>query len=194
MKSTMNISMAAALALVIAGCCEDHEHDDGGQHGDGGQHDIGGRQHDGGQHDNVSQEPDGGYKMNQMACEHIKKGPFVDLTASASARPGPQWMKSDNRAYRVALSAGKVGYVRFAAANKGDHLFFFDKNIKVAFQDDMGKAISINKTVTSVAACAEVKARHTVDIPVVSLYFLKLGPETMNTNVTVVMGMTEHPH
>ena len=124
----------------------------------------------------------------------MKNGPFVDVTAGATARKIPAQMKSDHKAYRVALSAGKAGFVRFAAADKGDHLFFFDRNTKVAFQDDNGKAVSIRKTVTSITACAEVKVRHTVDLPMVGLYDLKLGPETTDTKVTIVMEVAKHPH
>ena len=187
MRMTTIIGMIAALALALAGCSDDNNHD-GGHQLEGG--------HDGGHHDGQlhdGQSHDGGGDLDKEGCEHLQKGPFVDLTAGADAKSAAT-VKADHKAYRVALSAGKAGFVSFAAADKGDHVFFLDQNTKAEFQDDKGKAITVEKTETSVTACAEVKAKLTVDLAAAGTYYLKLGPVTVDSTVTLVVEQGGHKH
>lgn len=181
MKTVWTICIALA-ALALAPACSDadleHEH-----------------AHDGGhQHDGTHQHGDSGTgDVDKEGCEHLKQGPYVDLTAGVDAKGAPQ-VKADHKAYRVALAAGQAGYLSFAAADKGDHLLYLDRNPRLQAQDDKGQAVAIESSVTSIAACTEVKARHTVELPAAGTYYLVLGPETANSKVTLVVEPAGHKH
>lgn len=136
---------------------------------------------------------DGGEDVNAEACGHLTKGPFSTVTAGADAKSAPT-IKAGHDAYRVSLSAGKVGHVGLAAADKGDHLFYLNLGVKLALQDDKGKAVAPEKSEGSVKACAEVKAKHTVELPAAGTYYLKLGPEAADATVTLVIEAAGHTH
>jgi hypothetical protein len=170
MKTLRILAMAASLALA-AGCSDDDIQDT----------------HDGGH------GADSGQDVDKGACAHLTKGPFTDVTAGADAKSAGA-VKDDHTAYRVALSAGKIGHVSFAAADKGDHLFYLDLGVKLELQDDKGKGIAPEKSESSVKACAAIKAKHTVDLPAAGTYYLKLGPEAADAKVTLVIEAAEHTH
>ena len=136
---------------------------------------------------------DGGDDLDVEGCEHMTEGPFVDVTAGADAASAGE-VRSDHHAYRVALAAGQAGYASYAADAAGDHVFFFDTDIALEVQDDQGAAVTIEESVTSIVACTEVKARHTVPLPAVGTYYLKLGPATAATTVTIVIEEAGHHH
>ena len=175
MNRLIMISLTTALALCTGGCDEDAPPlHDGGHALDHGH-----------LHDGPDQDTEG--------CAHLQKGPFVDLAAGADAAAAPA-VKADHRAYRVALSANKAGFVAYAAADGGDHLFFLDRKIAILFLDDKGKAVSPEKSEATIKACAEVKSKQTVDLPAAGTYYLQLGPELADATVTLVIEPAGHEH
>jgi hypothetical protein len=54
--------------------------------------------------------------------------------------------------------------------------------------------VNIEKSVKSIAACTEVKAKHTVDLASVGTYYLKLGPAASDHTVTLVLELGGHHH
>ena len=177
MKRTICV-FAATLALALAGCSDDDQQPDGGGQRDSALPDT--------VQDPDSQQKDSGNAVDKEACAHLTKGPFVVVAAGADAKSAPA-VKADHRAYRVALKANAAGFVSFAAADKGDRAFYLDRDIKLEFQDDKGKAVTVKQSVTSVQACTEVKAKHTVDLPAAGAYYLELGPETADAKVTMII-------
>lgn len=170
MKRSSVIIFAAALAL--AGCSDD----DGQQQSDAG-----------------AQHLDGGTNPNEEGCEHLKKGPVVDVTGGADFKSAGQ-VKEDHKAYRVSIPAGAASYARFAAGNKGDHLFFLNAAVMFEVLDDAGKTVKLESSETSVKECAEVKGRYLVELPAVGSYYLKLGPSAAVSKVTLVIEGVGHAH
>jgi hypothetical protein len=170
MNTNAVVGFTLCLVLVGAGCSDDDDH----HHGDGHAH-----KHDG-----------GGHNLNEEGCEHLEKGPFVDVTAGADAQ-GAVEVKADHQAYRVALTSGQAGFIKFAAAKKGDHVLFLDTDVSLEVQDDQGKPVTIENSEKGISECVVVKAKHTVELPGVGTYFFKLGPASA-AQVTVVVEEASH--
>jgi len=156
-------------ALALTGCGDDHD-----------------------DHNNNS-HADGGVNVNEEGCEHLKKGPFVDVTGGADIKTAGE-VKEDHKAYRVTIPAGAAGYVKFAAGDKGDHVIFLDAAVLFEVLDDQGKTVKLEKSETSIKECAEVKGKHTVDLPAVGTYYFKLGPSAAHAKVSLVIEGTGHAH
>jgi hypothetical protein len=123
--------------------------------------------------------------IDDEACEHLTSGPFTNVTASAARDGTTPQVRSDHMAYTAALTAGAVGYVAFAAAEAADYVVFFDKPMPFQVQDAAGATIPIEASETSSPACAEIRGRHTVALPVGTAYF-GLGPN-MGMPVSLVV-------
>ena len=171
MKTTK--MMVLAVALALAGCSDDDTNppavDAGPTH------------------------KDGGTNPNAGGCEHIKTGPFVDVTGGADFKSAGA-VKADHKAYRVSLPAGAASWAKFAADDKGDHVFFLGAAVMFELQDDAGKTVKPEKSDTSIKECAEVKGRYLVDLPAVGTYYLKLGPSAATSKVTLVIEEAGHGH
>jgi hypothetical protein len=172
MKTLLTITaLCAALVLLGPGC------------GDGGAENA----------DAAPQADGGAEDLDAEGCEHMKEGPFVDVSAGAAAATAGE-VKSDHHAYRVALTTGQAGYVKYAAAAAGDHVFFLDANVPFAVQDDQGAAVAIEESVTDFTVCTEVAVKHTVELSAVGTYYLVLGPDAAATGVTIVVEAAGHHH
>ena len=171
-------AVAAALAAVLAWGCSD----DGEPAADSGAADTMHHQGDGGH---------GG--LDEGACEHLTKGPHKNVTAGADAASAAE-IKSDHHGYKVALTSGAAGFVKFAADASGDHALFLDQDIAVEVQDDKGAALSIEESLKSISACTEVKGKHTIELPAAGTYYFKLGPGAALTSVTLVIEEAGHSH
>lgn len=132
--------------------------------------------------------------IDDEACEHLQGGPFTTVTASAARDGTTPQVRSDHMAYTVTLAAGAVGHVAFAAAEAADYVVFLDKPMPFQVQGAAGAMIPIEASETSSPACAEVRGRHTVALPVGTAYF-GLGPN-MGMPVSLVVeeaaGHDEH--
>ena len=170
----MKISSAIILAvtLALAGCGDD----DGQQQSDTG-----------------AQHLDGGTNLNEEGCEHLKQGPFVDVTGGADFKSAGE-VKEDHKAYRVSIPVGAVSYAKFAAGDKGDHIFFLNAAVLFEVLDDLGKTVKLEGSETSVKECTEVKGRHIVELPAVGTYYLKFGPSAASNKVTLVIEASGHTH
>src|SRR5687767_9944608 len=103
--------------------------------------------------------------VNDEGCEHMTEGPAMAVTAVATG-DGPL-VADDHRRYDVTLvpvTGGNGGRVRFAAAAAGDFIFFLDKAVPFSIQDSSGGAVAIEESLTSIAECTEVRARHTAEL------------------------------
>jgi hypothetical protein len=148
---------------------------------------------DGHEHDGHVEHGDGGHDLDEEGCEHLTKGPFVDVTVGADAVSAGE-VKSDHKAYRASLTAGQEGFLKYAAAAAGDLVVFLDQELGFEVQDDQGKALTIESSEKSVDACTEVKGKHTVELPAVGTYYLKLGPAASASQVTLVLELAGHAH
>lgn len=146
---------------------------------------------DGGGDGHVHQ--DAGVNLNEEGCEHMKKGPFVDVIAGADAKTATE-VKADHKAYRVKLTAGTDNYVKFAASAKGHILLFFDANVTLEVQDDQGQKVNLHKSETSIKECTEVKAKHVFEAAAVGTFYLKLTPGVSTTQMTIVVEEEGHTH
>ncbi len=129
---------------------------------------------------------------DEEACEHLKNGPAASVTATAASSGAPA-IKSDHKRYDVTfvdITGGKGGYVTYAAAEKGDYLFFFDRAAPVKFFDGSNKEVAPERSESSSTSCAEVMARHTVPLEV-GTYSLSFGPTT-ETSVKIVVEQNAH--
>jgi hypothetical protein len=139
----------------------------------------------------AGQAQDGHESLDEEGCEHLTEGPFVDISAGADA-PSAAEVKTDHQAYRVALTAGQVGFVKLTASDAGDHVLFLDTHLLLELQDDQGTFLPITSSASSITACAEVKGWHIFELPGAGTYFLKLGPgpDTEATQVILVIEQT----
>jgi len=136
---------------------------------------------------------DAGVNLNEEGCEHMKKGPFVNITAGTDTKTATE-VKADYKAYQVKLTAGTDNYVKFAAGAKGHILLFFDANVTLEVQDDQGQKVSLHKSETSIKECTEVKAKHVFEAAAVGTFYFKLTPGASTTQVTIVIEEEGHTH
>jgi hypothetical protein len=123
---------------------------------------------------------------NTEGCEHITAGPARAVTAVATG-DGPM-IDDDHYRYDVTLvpvTGGNGGRIRFAASEAGHYLFFLDKGVPFSVEDSSGGAVAIEESLTSIAECTEVRARHAVPLPVGTSHAI-FGP-TSETTVRVVV-------
>lgn len=165
------LTVISAAALSAAGCSDDAQAKLDGGHG----------------------HAEAGVNLNGEGCEHMEKGPFVDLQGAADPATAPE-LKADHHAYRVTIPAGAAGYARFAADAVGDLVLFFDADLLLAVEDDKGAAVALEKSEKGIAECTIVKAKHTVPIATVGSYRFKLGPSAAVSKVTIVVEEASHAH
>lgn len=165
-----SITISATMMLALAACSDDTQATpDGGHH------------------------HEAGVNLNSEGCEHMEKGPFVDLQSATAPAAAPE-LKADHHAYRVTIPAGAAGYVKFAAGAVGDLVLFLDADVSLGIEDDKGAAVSIEKSEKGIAECTIVKAKHTVEITTVGSYRFKLGPSAAASKVTIVVEEASHAH
>lgn len=150
--------------------------------------------------DDTPAKPDAGHahaeagtSLNAEGCEHLEKGPFVELQGATDPGSAPE-VKADHKAYRVTIPSGAAGYVKVNADAAGHLVLFLDADVPLGVEDDKGAKVAIEKSEQGIAECTIVKAKHTVHIATVGSYRLKLGPSAAVAKVTVVLEEEGHTH
>jgi hypothetical protein len=134
-----------------------------------------------------------GASVNSEGCEHLAEGPFVEVQGVADPKLAPE-VRADHQAYRVTLPVGAVGYVELAAGAAGDRAFFLDADLPLSVSDDRGAPIATESSEKTIPECAVVKAKHTIAIPAVGSYRIKLGPSATVSKLTLVIEEADHAH
>lgn len=124
------------------------------------------------------------------ACEHLIEGPETDVTATATSAGSPS-IASDHTRYDVAL-AGTGGFVRFAADEEAEFIFFVNDPIDFTLSDAGGE-ITPEDSQSSSPDCEEVQGRYTYDLTV-GTYHIELGPAVATTAVSIVVEEAAHDH
>jgi hypothetical protein len=174
MKVMKPTTYAAALLAITAAC---NGNDDA--HGSGGAPTV---------------------SLDAEACEHMTEGPFIDVTAGASASAAPD-VSAEHTSHRIALvahgAAGggggggsgggggggtaaspRGGYVSLAVPNAGDVVLFVDADVPLSVQDATGSDVAVEDSCDPSACstdCDLLKGRHTVELGV-GTYALRFGP------------------
>ena len=124
-------------------------------------------------------------------CEHLQEGPYTTVTATAARDGTAPAVAASHMAYTTTLPAGAVGYVSFAAAEAADYVVFLDQPVPFTVFDASGAMRAIEASETSSPACAEIRGKHTFELPVGTAYF-GLGPSTGTPVNLVVEESTGH--
>jgi hypothetical protein len=125
-------------------------------------------------------------------CEHLQEGPATAVTAAATSDAAPE-IDSDHRRYDVtltAISGGMGGFVRYAASEATDYVFFSSADVPMQFLDATGTAVTPEASAKSSTGCSEIKGRHLVPLEV-GPYSIQLGPTTL-TSVSIVVEEAAH--
>jgi hypothetical protein len=123
--------------------------------------------------------------IDAEACEHFAEGPYTNVTASAARDATTPSVRGDHMAYTTTLPAGAVGYVAFAAAEAADYVVLLDKPVPFQVLDAAGAMVTLEASETSSPECAEIRGKHTFELPVGTAYFA-LGPNMgMAVNLVV---------
>jgi hypothetical protein len=131
-------------------------------------------------HDDDDHDPDA------EACEHLEKGPYTNVTASAAHDDTAPRVAADHMAYTVPLTVSAVGYVAFPAAKATDYVVFLDRPVPFQVLDAAGAMVTLEASETSSPACAAIRGKHTFPLPVGTAYF-GLGPAMGDTPVNLVV-------
>ena len=127
-------------------------------------------------------------------------GPFVPAegpAAPAGTDAGSAVeVKADHKAYRVALSAAQQGWIRYSADELGELTVFVSQDVALDAVGDQNPQQTIPiEDKSTVDACTEVAARHTLDIDMVGTVYLLLGGgATESGPVTLVVEHGGHHH
>lgn len=132
--------------------------------------------------------------INAEACEHLKQGPSSAVTATTAAAGAPNVSEAHQRfdVTLVDVTGGKGGAVSYSSGAEGDLILFLSESVPLKVSDSAGADVAMEATVTSIAECDEVKARHTVPVAV-GTYTLTFGPTTVST-VQLVAETEAHAH
>jgi hypothetical protein len=122
-------------------------------------------------------------------CEHLQNGPATPVTATSAAAGAPS-VSDNHMRYDVTLPSGAAGYASFAPSAAGDYIFFLDQAVPFAVQDAAGANVAIESSSLTGAKCAEVKARHVLELGV-GTYRLVFGPSSSVSKVGVVIEKDE---
>jgi hypothetical protein len=121
-------------------------------------------------------------------CEHLKEGPGVSVTASATASGAPS-VSNDHKRYDITLPAGtggNTGSVSFAVSEANHYAFFLGSDVNLEITSTSGSSsVSFESSTKSSAACSEVKGRHVAEL-LVGTYTLTFSSPTQ-TRVSLVI-------
>ncbi|WP_257458520.1 hypothetical protein [Archangium lipolyticum] len=132
-------------------------------------------------------------------CEHLKEGPGVSVTATATANGAPA-VSNDHKRYDIALPAGtggNTGSVSFAVGEAAHYVFFLGADVNLGIATSAGSSsVSFESSEKSSEACGEVKGRYVAELQV-GTYTLTFGP-TSQSSVSLVIeeegGEHDHEH
>jgi hypothetical protein len=121
-------------------------------------------------------------------CEHLKEGPGVSVTATATASGAPS-VSNDHKRYDITLPAGtggNTGAVSFAVSEPAHYAFFLGSDVNLAITSTTdSSAVSFDSSTKSSEACTEVKGRHVAEL-LVGTYTLTFSSPTQ-TRVSLVI-------
>lgn len=130
-------------------------------------------------------------------CEHLKEGPGVSVTASATASGAPS-VSNDHKRYDITLPAGtggNTGSVSFAVSETAHYAFFLgsDVNLAIASTSD-SSAVSFESSTKSSEACTEVKGRHVANLPVGTYTLTFSSPTQTRVSLVIEEESAAHAH
>lgn len=131
---------------------------------------------------------------NAEACEHLKEGPAVAVSAAAAASTDAAKIGNDHKRYDVTLvdvTGGKGGFVSFAAAKEGEYILFTSAPAKLNVKSAAMADVAAESSAASVTECTDVKGRHVYDLKV-GTYVIGIGPETADKVSFVVEASDAH--
>ncbi|WP_428264336.1 hypothetical protein [Haliangium sp.] len=133
----------------------------------------------------------------QDACEHMIEGPAQSATAVADLNADGPDLGEHHMRWDITLDAdgagGFDGYADLVVAEAGEALLFWSLDVPIELRDPSGAVITIEATLTDVAACAEVEVGHTFDLGV-GTYLMHIGPSASDQVSLVVVPSDEHGH
>jgi hypothetical protein len=136
-------------------------------------------------------------KADTEGCEHLKEGPGVSVTATATASGAPS-VSNDHKRYDITLPAGtggNTGSVSFAVGETAHYVFFLGSDVNLAIASTSGSSsVSFESSTKSSEACTEIKGRHVAEL-LVGTYTLTFSSPTQ-TRVSLVIEEEggEHAH
>jgi hypothetical protein len=128
------------------------------------------------------------------ACEHLREGPAVPTTASASSASAPEVM-AEHKRYDISLPAGtggNTGSVSFKADHATDYTFFLSADVSLSLTSSSGQAVEFESSAKSSASCGDIKGRYVAPLEV-GTYFLTFGPSSLSS-VSLVIEESGHEH
>ena len=133
------------------------------------------------------------HDVDAEACEHLQGGPNTAVTASAMRDASAPRVSASHMAYTVSLPTAAVGYLAFPATAAVDYAVFVDLPLPFEVFDAAGAKVTLEESVASSPACATIKGKHTVALPVGTAYFA-LGPVMGGMVKLVVEDAGDHEH
>lgn len=131
------------------------------------------------------------------ACEHIKEGPGVSVTAAKDASATLPTVNEPHKRYDVSLVAestggARSGLVSYASTAEGDYALYLSADVPVEVTDSAGAAVAFESTTGSISSCTEVKSKRVVELGV-GTYTFRFGP-TSQFSVSLVVESAAHAH
>ncbi|WNG28411.1 hypothetical protein F0U62_33685 [Cystobacter fuscus] len=127
-------------------------------------------------------------------CEHLREGPAVPVTASASSTGAPDVSEAHKR-YDISLPAGtsgNTGSVSFKADAATDYIFFLGADVTLKLTTSSGQAVSFESSAKNSASCGDIKGRYVAPLEV-GTYTLTFGPSSVSS-VSLVIEESGHEH
>lgn len=132
--------------------------------------------------------------IDEEGCEHLQKGPAVNVTAAASG-VGPSVSNNHTR-YDIALvdvAGGKGGAVSFAVSEATDYVLFTSAPVPVKVTNGSGATVAFEESTNSSALCSDIQGRHVVPLTV-GTHTLTFGPSTLSSVSLVIEESGTHDH
>lgn len=127
-------------------------------------------------------------------CEHLREGPAVAITASASSTGAPS-VSDEHKRYDISLPAGtqgNTGSVSFAAGEATDYIFFLSTDVSLTLTSASGQTVPFESSAKSSASCGDIKGRYVAPLEV-GTYTLTFGPSSVSS-VSLVIEESAHEH
>lgn len=127
-------------------------------------------------------------------CEHLREGPAVAITASASSTGAPK-VGADHKRYDISLPAGtggNTGSVSFASDLAADHIFFLSADASLTITSSGGQTVKFESSAKNSASCGDIKGRYVAPLEV-GTYTLTFGPSSVSS-VSLVIEESGHEH
>jgi len=131
------------------------------------------------------------------ACEHLKEGPGVSVTAAKDASTALPTVNEPHKRHDISLvvesnGGARGGLVSYASTAEGDYALYLSVDVPVEVTDSAGNAVAFESTTGSVSSCSEVKSKRVLELGV-GTYTFRFGP-TPQPSVAPVVESAEHAH